>query len=201
VAHLHPRVPVSRHSLFRTSGRGWDRALGRLRAFAAPLGPRSPSPSGTAATMPSLRRSTGSARPRSARPMAQLRSRRIRYARVGRLFQQPPPPRLDRPHPAGRGRSRSRLLCGQLDIITGRVANENQPPADPGRFNPLRPIERDNADLVRGCPLSLLVTSQTPAWRIAKPSGAGIHPFSAASVRLAAASPGSSWMGRPRTSR
>jgi putative transposase len=44
-----------------------------------------------------------------ARPMALPRGRRVRHARVGRLVQQPPPPRADRQHAARRGRDA--LLC------------------------------------------------------------------------------------------
>ena len=42
---------------------------------------------------------------RQSRPLAQPRGRGVRYARMGRLVQQPPPARADREHPAHRGGS------------------------------------------------------------------------------------------------
>jgi putative transposase len=80
-------------------GDSYDNALAETinhsGAYAAPLGPRSPS----------YVQSRGHP---SSRPLAQLRSRRIRNPRMGRLVQQPPPSRAHREHPTRR--SRSKLL-------------------------------------------------------------------------------------------
>jgi putative transposase len=66
-------------------------------------------------------------------PVAQLRSRRIRHPRMGRLVQQPPPAGTHRKHPASRSRGKLlRLRSGKGRLIRhGRVTKPNQPPANP----------------------------------------------------------------------
>jgi hypothetical protein len=119
---LGPRIAISVDQIHRAAGRSQNRALRRqCRA--------------TAMTTPGRddqRPVQGRSHP-STRPMAQLRSRRIRHPRMGRLVQQPPPAGTHRKHPASR--SRGKLLRRSGKIRHGRVTKPNQPPANPARFS------------------------------------------------------------------
>ena len=68
----------------------------------------------------------------SAWAVAELRGRRVRHARTGRLVQQPPPSRIHRQHATSRGRGpRPRP---DRRPRAGRVTQTKQPPENPGRF-------------------------------------------------------------------
>ena len=67
-----------------------------------------------------------------ARTVAQLRSRRVRYPRVGQLVQPSPAARTHRQHPACR--SRRTVLCCRGQHRYGSVTHNPMPPANPGRF-------------------------------------------------------------------
>ena len=72
----------------------------------------------------------------SARAMAELRGRRVRHPRMGRLVQQSPPAGAHRQHPAGR--SRGTLLRHAGRTRHGGVTQTKRPPANPGRFSNAR---------------------------------------------------------------
>ena len=63
---------------------------------------------------------------------AQLRTGRVRHARMGRLVQQSKAAGADRKHSAGR--SRSALLCATRRARHRGVTQTKRPPANPGRF-------------------------------------------------------------------
>src|SRR5208282_6881686 len=81
--------------------------------------------------------------------MAQLRTGRVRHARMGRLVQQSKAAGADRKHSAGR--SRSALLCATRRARHRGVTQTKRPPANPGRFTSRRKAvvaEKRKADTV-----------------------------------------------------
>ncbi len=134
-ASLRQGCPIScdtRHRAPRTSR---HRALGRSGAFAAPPGPRSPSPSGTLVTPRWPRRIDG---PSEAEAMRRRGPRRsfdaVEYAALEWVhrFDDAPPAGAHRKHPARRGGSD---LPGRHGTGGhGRVTRSNQPAPDPVRF-------------------------------------------------------------------
>ena len=87
-----------------------------------------------------------------ARAVAQLRSGRIRHARIGRPVQPSPAAGADRQHPACRSRRSILCCCGQHRY--GSVTHTQSPPADPARFS-------DHGDLSEG---SSVNTCGVKAW-------------------------------------